>query len=68
MIDKLAPATAVALAERSLPKTSGAGKLVVGVFLAIDQAGDATRGLNLITEASLEGTDVGELRTLLGGK
>ena len=68
VIDKLAPATAVALAERSLPKTSGAGKLVVGVFLAIDQAGDATRGLNLITEASLEGTDVGELRTLLGGK
>lgn len=68
VIDKLAPATAVALAERSLPKTSGAGKLVVGVFLAIDQAGDATRGLNLITEASLEGADVGELRTLLGGK
>jgi len=51
-IEKLVPALAVQLAEKTLEKDAAGTKLVVGTFLALDQGADASRGLAMIESSA----------------
>ncbi|MBA4020050.1 MAG: hypothetical protein C0483_23025 [Pirellula sp.] len=68
VIDKLIPGLAAQLAERGLAKDAASTKLVVGMFLALDQSGDHAAGRTLFDEAAAGGLDVGTLRPIIEAK
>ncbi|MGC3970738.1 MAG: hypothetical protein QM775_26410 [Pirellulales bacterium] len=68
VVDKLIPLVAAQLAEKALPKDEAGGKLVVAVFLILDQPAGHERGKQLFDEATVAGLDVNSLRPLLDAK
>lgn len=68
VIDKLIPGLAAQLAERGLTKDAASTKLVVGMFLVLDQSGDHAAGRKLFDEAAAGGLDVNTLRPIIEAK
>ncbi len=68
VIDKLIPGLAAQLAERGLAKDAPSTKLVVGMFLVLDQSGDHAAGRKLFDEAAAGGLDVNALRPIVEAK
>ncbi len=68
VIDKLIPGLAVQLAERGLAKDAASTKLVVGMFLVLDQTADHAAGRKLFDEAAAGGLDVNTLRPIIEAK
>lgn len=68
VIDKLIPGLAAQLAERGLAKDAASTKLVVGMFLVLDQTGDHAAGRKLFDEAAAGGLDVNTLRPIIEAK
>ncbi|MBL9080662.1 MAG: hypothetical protein JNK76_02590 [Planctomycetales bacterium] len=68
VVDKLIPLVAAQLAEKALPKDDPGSKLVVAVFLLLDQPAGVERGKQLFDEATVAGLDVNSLRPLLNAE